>query len=84
MVTTRAAAVTDDVEELLWRVQVYAKYPAAYQDYLGNIWTDDHYDCDSHCLSHIDNVAGMPPLPYRPRFKANWRVAAERCRPVGL
>lgn len=65
-----------DAEELGARLAVYGRYPRAYQDYLGNIWTDDHNDCDSRCLSAIENID--EDLAYRQRYKANWLLAAER------
>jgi hypothetical protein len=45
-------------------------YPLAYQDYLGHVWTDDLYNCDTHCLA-----ASASPL--RPDAAEAWLKAAE-------
>lgn len=51
--------VIETQEEIDDRRRVYAKYPRAYQDGKGSIWTDDFYTCDSHSLSAIENVLDL-------------------------
>lgn len=66
-------------KEVLWRAIVRKQYPYAYQDAKGSIWTDDFYNCDSHCVSVIENVEiGWNSI--RERFSLNWQLAALEVR----
>lgn len=52
---------------------VRRKWPLAYQDGHGNIWTDDLYNCDSHCLVASEGSS-------RAAMRATWIEAARRIK----
>ena len=61
----------NDTELDIAKLTVRRMYPRAYQDYLGNVWTDDFYNCDTHC------IAGSISLN-RKDMRDTWLLAAKR------
>lgn len=62
--------ITDD-ELVAAKINVRCEHPLAYQDYLGHIWTDDLYNCDSHCIAVSVSIN-------RDDMKRAWLAASKR------